>query len=81
MKPMYFVGKILAIAGALYGLWQLNFDFGSVTAKADLGLGFSALGSLFENNATVNRILGLVTGLIGVSYTPDTDQPPTAPKP
>ena len=86
MQPVYLVGKILAILGAVYSLWQGNFDLSTPSAKAALALGLSALGSLFENNATVNKVLQVITGIFGITYTPDASpaaqasQPPSTPK-
>jgi hypothetical protein len=71
MKPIYFVGKIIAAASALYAFWQLNFDFSSSAGKADVGLAVSAIGSLFESNKTLNEAIGFITKFLGIPYTPD----------
>ena len=86
MTPVYFVGKLLAVLGAVYTLWTLKFDLSNGAAKAALGLGVSALGSMFENVKIVNQSLAVITSLMGISYTPDpapvvpSTPPPDQPK-
>lgn len=77
MKPVYFVAKISAILGAVVVLWQNGFVlFSSVPDMADkimadkvaLGVALSSLGSLFENNVMLNKIIGMVTQFVGVPH-------------
>ena len=75
MTPVYIAAKISAILGAVVVLWQEKWNIHSSASMAALAVGFSALGSLFEKNPTLNVIIGFVTKFLGVPYTPDV--PPT----
>lgn len=81
MTPVYLVGKILAVIGSVYTLWQLGFHFDTPEAKVAMGLGLSAIGSLFENNPVVNQVLNVITSLLGLKYTPDPATPSVTPPP
>lgn len=71
MTPVYIVGKISALIGAIVVLWQEKWDLSSATSKAALAVGIGALGSLFEDNKWVNLAFGFITKFLGVPYTPD----------
>lgn len=71
MTPVYLVAKVLAIATALVGLWQIHWDLSGDAGKALLGIIITALGSLFEKVPWVNSVLSLVTKFLGLPYTPD----------
>jgi hypothetical protein len=83
MTPIYLAGKILALLGSVYTLWQLNWDLSKPEAKTAVGLGFTALGSMFDGNVKANQILGFLTKFLGLPYTPDAPQaaavPPATP--
>jgi len=83
--PMYVVGKMLAILGGLYALWQNGFLFDASTAgtmdKASAGLVLGAVASLFEHTPWVNTLLGAITKLVGIPYQPDVTEPSAVPPP
>jgi len=71
MKPVYVIGKIIAILGSAYTLYITPFDLNSAPTIGALSIGLSALGSLFEKNVWVNTVLGFVTKYFKIPYTPD----------
>jgi hypothetical protein len=83
IKPVYLVGKILAIAGGIYALWQGGWNVHTDAAKVDIGVILGGIASLLENNPTANKIFGFVTTILNFmginappAVTPDTTQPP-----
>lgn len=86
MKPVYVVAKLAAVVGAICVLWQHGFVFDATPAgiedKGSAGLALGAIGSLFENNATANKIIGFITQFFGLPAEPVAPAPvdPNAPK-
>ena len=73
-KPTYLLSKIGALCGFVAILWGNHFNLTLDADKLALAGGLGTIGSMFENNAMLNNIFGIVCKLIGVTYTPPVDE-------